>query len=101
MLSLVYAEEFAHGFNARPDPLGRALHAARRAVEVAPIQAPRVQRAGPALFFRKEFAGFRSAAERAIAFNPMDGPTLAGLAQLMAYAGDGSGAALSSSGPCS
>jgi eukaryotic-like serine/threonine-protein kinase len=36
MLSWLYREEYTHGFNPRPDPLGRALTAARRAVDVAP-----------------------------------------------------------------
>ena len=30
MLSLVYVDEYRTGFNLRPDPLGRAVHAARR-----------------------------------------------------------------------
>jgi hypothetical protein len=34
--SMLYKEEYTHGFNVRPDPLGRALAAARRAVEAAP-----------------------------------------------------------------
>jgi hypothetical protein len=36
MLSLLYKEEFTLGFNRLPDPLGRALAAAQRAVEGAP-----------------------------------------------------------------
>lgn len=36
MLAFVYAEEHKHGFNVRPDPLGRSLEAARRAVAAAP-----------------------------------------------------------------
>src|SRR5579859_6053696 len=36
MLSMLYREEFNHGFNLHPDPLGRALAAARRAVDAAP-----------------------------------------------------------------
>ena len=36
MLSLIVKEEYAHGFNLRPDPLGRAFTAARRAMEAAP-----------------------------------------------------------------
>ena len=33
-LSLMYSEEYRHGFNTRPDPLGRALDAARRATSI-------------------------------------------------------------------
>ena len=42
----------------------------------------------PVLFFRREFSAFRSAAERAIALNPMDGCTMAYLGSLIAYSGD-------------
>jgi tetratricopeptide (TPR) repeat protein len=41
-----------------------------------------------ALFFRKEFDGFRNAAERAIALNPMDGSTIEYMGHLLAFAGD-------------
>jgi serine/threonine protein kinase/tetratricopeptide (TPR) repeat protein len=88
MLSMLYREEYAHGFNVRPDPLGRALAAARRAVEVAPSNHLAYHALASALFFRRELQAFRSAAERAIALNPMDGFTAAYLGMLMAYAGD-------------
>ena len=35
-LAAIYAEEYKHDFNPRPDPLGRALEAARRAVDLLP-----------------------------------------------------------------
>ena len=35
-----------------------------------------------------EFQAFRTAGERAIELNPLNGPTLAGLGSMMAYAGD-------------
>jgi hypothetical protein len=41
-----------------------------------------------ALFFRKKWQGFRTAAERALELNPLNGPTIVGLGTLMAYAGD-------------
>jgi hypothetical protein len=44
--------------------------------------------AAATLFFQREFEGFRSAAERAIALNPMDGFTIAYVGFLIAYAGD-------------
>src|SRR4029077_7843357 len=40
MLSWLYREEYTHGFNPRPDPLGRELTAGRRAVVAAPPTAP-------------------------------------------------------------
>jgi TolB-like protein len=88
MLSNIYAEEYKHGFSARPDPLGRALDAARRAVAAAPSNHLAYHVLAQALYFRREFAAFRVAAERAVALNPMDGCTTAYMGILLAYAGD-------------
>ena len=88
MLSMMYREEYTHGFNLRPDPIGRALAAARRAVEPAPSNHLAYHALASALFFRRELGAFRSAAERAIDLNPMDGFTLAYLGFLLAYSGD-------------
>ncbi len=88
MLSLLYGEEHASRFNVRPDPLGRALEAARRAVDASPSNAVAHNALARAHFFRKEFQAFRTAADRAIALNPWNGPTLASLGGMMAYAGD-------------
>ena len=88
LLSNMYREEYAHGFNPRPDPLGRSLAAARRAVEIAPSNHLAHHSLATALFLRREFPAFRSAAERATALNPMDGFTMAYLASLIAYSGD-------------
>ena len=88
MLSLIYKEEFTHGFNLGPDPLDRALAAARRAVELAPSNHLAHHALAAAEFFRKEFQRFRLSAARALELNPMDGFTLAYLGFLIAYAGD-------------
>ena len=88
MLSLLYTEEFSNGFNALPDPLERAVQAARRAADAAPSSALAYNALARALFFRKEFQAFRIAADRALELNPLNGPTLAGLGGMMAYAGD-------------
>jgi tetratricopeptide (TPR) repeat protein len=88
MLSMVVREEYTHGFNVRPDPLGRALAAARRAVEIAPSNHLAYHALASAQFFRREFQAFRISADRAIALNPMDGFTAAYLGFLIAYAGD-------------
>jgi TolB-like protein/Tfp pilus assembly protein PilF len=87
-LSISFAEEFKHGFNAGPDPLGRALEAARAAVLAAPSNHLAYLALAQTLFFRRELREFRNAAERAIALNPMDGHTKAFMGILMAYAGD-------------
>ncbi|HKC23304.1 MAG TPA: hypothetical protein VKF32_01110 [Thermoanaerobaculia bacterium] len=72
MLAWVTAHEHAHGFNVRPDSLGRALAAARRAVDIAPSNQLAQQALAVVAFFRKERASCLSAAERAIALNPLD-----------------------------
>ena len=88
MLSMMYKEEHTHGFNLRPDSLGRALAAARRAVEAAPSNHLAYHALAATLFFRRELPAFRNAAQRAVALNPMDGFTMAYLGFLIAYAGD-------------
>jgi TolB-like protein/tRNA A-37 threonylcarbamoyl transferase component Bud32 len=88
LLSMIYAEEHKHGFNVRPDPLGRALDAARRAVAAGPANNLAYHMLAQALFFRRELQAFRGAADRAVALNPMDGCTTAFMGILMAYAGD-------------
>jgi TolB-like protein len=88
MLSMVVREEHTHGFNVRADPLGRALAAARRAVEITPSNHLAYHALASAQFFRREFQAFRISADRAIALNPMDGFTAAYLGFLIAYAGD-------------
>ena len=88
MLSLIYKEEFTHRFNLLPDPLGRALAAAQRAVEGAPSNHLAYHALASVEFFRKQLDAFQIATARAVALNPMDGFTLAYLGFLTAYAGD-------------
>jgi serine/threonine protein kinase/tetratricopeptide (TPR) repeat protein len=88
MLATLYSDEYWFGFNVRPDPLGRALAAAQRAVEVAPASALASQALAQILFLRRERQAFRPLAERTIALNPMDGATTALMGILLACAGD-------------
>jgi TolB-like protein len=88
MLSMLFREEYTHGLNERPDPIGRAFAAARRAVETAPSNHLAYHALASAQFFRREIQAFRNSADRAIALNPMDGFTAAYLGFLLAYAGD-------------
>jgi TolB-like protein/Tfp pilus assembly protein PilF len=88
MLSTIYWHEHAHGFNLQPDPLGRALAAARRSVDAAPSNNLGHSALAATLFLQKNFLAFRPAAERAIELNPMDGSNLATMGLLMAYSGD-------------
>ncbi|HEX3231074.1 MAG TPA: AAA family ATPase, partial [Pyrinomonadaceae bacterium] len=88
MLSMIYGEEYRFEFNVQPDPLGRSLQAARRAVDAAHGNHFAWLALAQALFFRKEFDAFRDAADRAITLNPMDGSALEYLGHLIAFAGD-------------
>jgi len=88
MLSMLYGEEHRFGFNVLPDPLGRSLQAAWRAIEAAPESHVSHLALAQAHYFRKEFEAFRSAAEQALALNPLDGATVEYLAHLLAFAGD-------------
>jgi TolB-like protein/Tfp pilus assembly protein PilF len=88
LLSMMYAEEYKQGFNAKPDPLDRALEAARRAVTAAPSNHLAYHALATALYFRRQIPEFRNAAERAVALNPMDGNALAFMGILLAYAGE-------------
>jgi serine/threonine protein kinase/tetratricopeptide (TPR) repeat protein len=88
MLSMLAREEHAHGFNLRPDPIGRALTAARRAVEIAPSNHLAYHALASAQFFHREIPAFRNSAERALALNPLDGFTVAYMGFLLAYAGE-------------
>ena len=88
MLSTMYWHEHAFGFNPQPDPLGRALAAARRSVDAAPTNNLGHSALAATLFFQKNILAFRPAAERAIELNRMDGSNLASIRILMAYSGD-------------
>ena len=88
VLSMLYQDEHRLGFNPRPDPLNRALAAARRAVEAAPSNSLAHHVLASTLFWRREFGAFRSAAERAVALNPMDGTTVAYMGCLLAFSGE-------------
>jgi TolB-like protein/Tfp pilus assembly protein PilF len=88
MLAMLYREENNHGFNPRPDPVGRAMAAARRAVDTAPSNHLAHHALASVLFFRRETQAFRSAAQRAIELNPMDGFTLGYMGFLLSYSGD-------------
>lgn len=88
MLSMLYREEYTHGFNRKPDPIGRAHTAARRAVEAAPSNHLAYHALASAQFFRRELQAFGNSAEKAVALNPMDGFTTAYIGSLIAYAGN-------------
>ena len=88
MLSILLSDEFIHGFGSAPDPLGRALHAARRAVDAGSSNHKAHQALAWALFFRKEAHASRNAAERTLALNPMDACAIVYMGQTIAFTGD-------------
>ena len=88
MLALLCAQDYGQGFDLYADSLARASTAARLAVETAPSSPLAYFSLAQALFFQKDFPGFRHAAERAAALNPMDGNSIAFLGELLTYSGD-------------
>jgi TolB-like protein len=88
MLSIVYAHEYGHGFNTRPDSVARALTAARRAVDLAPANHLAHQALSTALLFRRDVAACLHEADRAIALNPLDGGSNAAMGANIAFAGE-------------
>jgi adenylate cyclase len=79
-LSWNYLDEFRFGYNARPDPLDRALQAARKAVELAPDDAMAHWILAKIHFFRKELPQFTTQTEKALALNPNQAELLADVA---------------------
>ncbi len=88
MLSWLYRGEFTHGFNARPDPLDRALAAARRAIAADPSNQIAHAALASALFCLHDFVAFRTAAQRALSLNRMEGYATAYIGLQLAYSGD-------------
>ena len=88
VLGMLYREEYTHNFNVKPDPLGRALAVARRAVEAAPSNHLAYHALASAQFFLGDLRSFRVSAEKAVTLNPADGFTSGYLGLLMAFAGD-------------
>ncbi|MGB6847370.1 MAG: protein kinase [Thermoanaerobaculia bacterium] len=87
-LSDMYCEEYKHDYNVRPDSLGRAIEAARRAIAVDRTHQLAYHSLAEAQFFRSDLGAFRSAADRAVQLNPRNGNTLAFMGILRNYAGD-------------
>jgi TolB-like protein len=88
MLAWLHLQDYAQGFDLKPDSLANGLIAARRAVEAAPSNHLAHGSLAQAFFFHKQFQSLRNATERAVALNPMDGYTIAFLGELLIYAGD-------------
>src|SRR6266850_2740423 len=89
MLALLCVQDYAQGFDLQSDSLTRGTTAAQRAVQATPSNHLAYFSLAQAHFFQKELQSFRNAAERSVALNPMDGNSLAYIAELLTYAGDG------------
>jgi TolB-like protein len=87
-LGRLYVHEFCFGFNARPEPLERALRAAQRAVDLDPTCQHARSVIAQVHFFRREVPAFRAAAEQAIALNPRDTATLGVMGNMLTDVGD-------------
>jgi serine/threonine protein kinase len=88
-LSNMYADEYKHHFNALPDPQGRGLAAARRAVDLDPANQLGYLALAEAYFFRRDMAAFHAAAERALSLNPLDSRFPAWIGLMLTHSGEG------------
>jgi tetratricopeptide (TPR) repeat protein len=79
-LSWIYLDEYRYNWNARPNPLERALKAAMRAVELEPNNGFAHWRLAKIRFFRKELEQFEIEKQRALVLNPNHAKTLADVA---------------------
>jgi adenylate cyclase len=90
----MYLDEYRMNFNPRPDPLDRALEAARRAVALDPTSQLAHEALAQTHFHRHELDAFFAEVERALALNPNDAMILAALGRSLCNAGDGRGITL-------
>lgn len=88
LLANVYLGEHRFDFNPRPDPLGRALIAARRAIELDPQNATAHCWLAIVHFFRRENERFFAEANLALALNPNDPEVLADVGHYVTYIGE-------------
>ena len=93
-LCVTYLDEYRFNFNPRPDPLNRALDAARQAVALDLTNQTAREALAEVYFHRRELDAFVAEAERAIALNPNNARTLAELGQNLQLAGDERGITL-------
>jgi tetratricopeptide (TPR) repeat protein len=93
-LTLIYLDEHRMNYNPRPDPLDRALEAARMAVASDPTNQGAHVALADAHFFRHEVDAFFAETERALALNPNNASMLASMGNHLHLAGDERGIAL-------
>ncbi len=74
--------------NPLPNSLDRAQRAGQRGVDIDPTSQAAWSWLAAAYFFRRDFAAFHPAANRAIALNPRHSTVCAYTASLLFYAGE-------------
>jgi adenylate cyclase len=87
-LSQIYLNEHQLDFNPRPNPLDRALEAARRAIDLDPSNYRSRWALAAVYFYRHELGAFFAEAERALALNPNSAALLNYVGMLFLQAGD-------------
>jgi len=88
MLAGIHGHEYGLSAGEDPQLLEQCLAYARRAVAAEPSNYLAFHALAMAHFFRRDLIGFRSAAERALALNPLDGYTAASIGMRLAYTGE-------------
>ncbi len=83
-----YGEEYAFGFNTKPNAMERALETARRAVRLDGANQTARHILAWLLFIERDLELFRIEADLAISLNPNNSLTLADLGLEVAYSGD-------------
>ena len=86
-LAFLYTNEFSFGYNARPDPLARAMHAALTAERLSP-ESGEVQRHLTMVHYFYRDPKFVQTGNRALALSPNDPAVLAEVGLMFGFAGD-------------
>jgi TolB-like protein/tetratricopeptide (TPR) repeat protein len=87
-LAHLYLSEYALGFNPLPDPLGRAMGAARRVIELDPTHHHGWEVLARVYLHTRDEDGFHHAVERAVQLNARDANTIAWMGDLLTHAGE-------------
>jgi TolB-like protein/Tfp pilus assembly protein PilF len=87
-LASLYIAEHCLLYNQRPDPIGRGLRAARRAIELDRSNQRGWVQLAIGCFFNYDDAGFLEAADQALRLNPRDSNAIAWIGTMFAQKGD-------------
>jgi len=87
-LSWIYADEYVHGFNLLPDPMVRALDAARKGIQLAPGNYHNHWLLSRVNYFMGDREQFLGEAQKSLELNASDGTTLGLLGMYIAWSGE-------------